>query len=113
MKLRALMFVALSASLVSLSGCKGLLKKKTDTDAAAAAASASAAAAIAAASAAIAAAAAAVPPSAAPLEAAPPPVALDEATVPTPQDFEDEAAAKVTQANFKAEFAKLQKEIGN
>jgi hypothetical protein len=108
------MFVALSASLVSLSGCKGLLKKKTDTDAALAAASASAAAAIAAASAAIAAAAAAVPPSAAaPVETAPPPVALDEAAVPTPQDFEDEAAEKVTQANFKAEFAKLQKEIGN
>jgi hypothetical protein len=110
-KLRALLFVTLSASLVSLSGCKGLLKKKTDTDAALAAASASAAAA--AASAALAAAAAAVPASAAPLEAAPPPVALDEATVPTPQDFEDEAAEKVTQANFKAEFAKLQKEIGN
>ncbi|HVY31446.1 MAG TPA: hypothetical protein VHB79_33060 [Polyangiaceae bacterium] len=109
MKIRALLFVSLTSALVALSGCKGLLKKKGDAnaDAAVAAASASAAAAAAAAAAAV---AAATPSYAAP--AAPPPVALDEASVPTPQDFEDEAAEKVTPANFKAELAKLQKEIG-
>jgi len=110
-KTRALLFVSLTSALVALSGCKGLLKKKgdADADAAVAAASASAAAAAAAAAAAV---AAATPSYAAPAAAVPAPVALDEATVPTPQDFEDEAAEKVTQANFKAEFAKLQKEIG-
>jgi hypothetical protein len=31
--------------------------------------------------------------------------------VPAPQDFEDEAFEKVTTANFKAELARLNKEI--
>jgi hypothetical protein len=54
---------------------------------------------------------------AAPAPVAPPaPVAaaeplVDEATVPAPQDFEDEAFEKVTPANFKAELARLNKEI--
>ncbi|MDF3067229.1 MAG: hypothetical protein K0R38_2830 [Polyangiaceae bacterium] len=39
------------------------------------------------------------------------PAALDEAAVPAPQDFEDEAFEKVTTANFKAELARLTKEI--
>jgi hypothetical protein len=113
MKLRALVLVSLTSALVALSGCKGLLKKKGDADADAAAAAAAASASAAAAAAAAAAAVAAATPSyAAPAPAAPAPVALDEAAVPTPQDFEDEAAEKVTPANFKAEFAKLQKEIG-
>jgi hypothetical protein len=46
---------------------------------------------------------------AAPVVAAEPP--LDEATIPAPQDFEDEAFEKVTPANFKAELARLNKEI--
>jgi hypothetical protein len=90
------------ASLGGMAGCKGLLKKK-DADPAASAT-----------------AAAATPPapvaSAVPAATAeapvPAPVALDENAVPAPQDFEDEAAEKVTTANFKAELARLQKEIG-
>ncbi len=50
-----------------------------------------------------------VAPAPAPVVAAPP--ALDEATVPAPQDFEDEAFEKVTTANFKTELARLTKEI--
>ena len=48
-------------------------------------------------------------PSVAPVAAAEPP--LDEASIPAPQDFEDEAFTKVTSANFKVELAKLNKEI--
>ena len=108
MKARSLLIVTFAASALALGGCKGLLKKKSDTDAAAASASA----ALAAAAAAVAAASVAATPSAAPAaDYAAPAVAFDEATVPTPQDFEDEAAEKVTQANFKAEFARIQKEI--
>jgi hypothetical protein len=85
---------------VTLGGCK-FLKKKAPDDAAPTAA--------------------AVPSSApAPLpvpvaEPAPPVAAalptIDEAAVPAPQDFEDEAFEKVTTANFKAELARLNKEI--
>jgi hypothetical protein len=45
----------------------------------------------------------------APVVPAEPP--LDEATIPAPQDFEDEAFEKVTPANFKTELARLNKEI--
>jgi hypothetical protein len=48
-------------------------------------------------------------PEPAPVAAAEPPI--DEASVPAPQDFEDEAFEKVTQANFKAELTRLSKEI--
>ena len=42
----------------------------------------------------------------------PEPVAqVDESAVPTSEDFEDEAAEKVTTANFKAEFEQLKKDI--
>lgn len=87
---------------VGLGGCK-FLKKKAPEEAPSAAPALSAAP--------------------APVAVAPPPVAepvapvaaveppLDEASVPAPQDFEDEAFEKVTPANFKAEFAKLNKEI--
>jgi hypothetical protein len=85
------------ATLGATAGCKGLLKKKEADPAP------SAAAAVAPAVPAPSAVAAAM--------AEPAPVALDENAVPTPQDFEDEAAEKVTPANFKAEFARLQKEI--
>lgn len=91
----------LALASTSLGGCK-FLKKKAPEDAAPTTAAA---------------------PSAAPLQLAPAPVApevapvaavappLDEATVPAPQDFEDEAFEKVTTANFKAELARLNKEI--
>lgn len=90
--------------LLTLSGC-GILKKKTPEAAPSAAVVASAAPITPPAPAATPEPAAPV----APVAAAEPP--LDEATVPAPQDFEDEAFTKVTAANFKAELAKLNKEI--
>jgi len=92
-----LLGVALSA-FTGLAGCKGLLKKKDAEPAASATAAAVPAPPVLAAS-------------VVPAEPTPPPVALDENAVPAPQDFEDEAAEKVTPANFKAELARLQKEI--
>jgi hypothetical protein len=90
---------AFAAVLGVLGGCKGMLKKKGE-DAAPSA------------SVAVVAPPAPVVPAAPPtVEPTPAPVALDEATVPAPQDFEDEAFEKVTPANFKAEFTRLQKEI--
>lgn len=82
---------------VSVSGC-GILKKKQPEPAASVAAATSAL----------------TPPPVVPT--APTPVvpavpALDEASVPAPQDFEDEAFEKVTTANFKAELARLTQEI--
>jgi hypothetical protein len=95
--------VVSALALLVISGC-GILKKKTPE---------------AAPSAAVVASAAPTPPAppatpepvapVAPVAAAEPP--LDEATIPAPQDFEDEAFTKVTAANFKAELAKLNKEI--
>ena len=86
---------------VALGGCKFLKKKAPEEGPSVAASPASAAPVVAAAP--------------APPEVAPPVVAvqppLDEATVPAPQDFEDEAFEKVTPANFKAELARLNKEI--
>jgi hypothetical protein len=37
--------------------------------------------------------------------------AVDEATVSPPQDFEDEAFAKVTSANFRAQFTQLKADV--
>ncbi len=42
---------------------------------------------------------------------APVAAAADESTIPAPQDFEEEALEKVTAANFKAELARLKKDI--
>ena len=89
---------ALLATACVLGGCKGMLKKKGD-DAAPSA------------SVAVVAAPVLTAPPTPPVEYTPPPVAVDENSIPAPQDFEDEAAEKVTPANFKAEFARLQKEI--
>jgi hypothetical protein len=94
--------LGLGATLV-LSGC-GLLKKKAPSEATSATPVA------------VASVAPVAPPvTPPPAEAAPvavaPPAALDEATVPAPQDFEDEAFEKVTSANFKAELQRLTKEI--
>ena len=100
MNLRPLLVLVLTCSVTGLGGCKDLLKKK-DPDAA---------------------------PSATPVATTPPPAVVvpeiptvavpvaaapvvDETATPTPQDFEDEAAAKVTAANFKTEFATLKTAI--
>lgn len=94
------LLLALASS--SLGGCK-FLKKKAPDDAAPTAAAAPSSVPLQPAPA-----PAAPPPEVAPVAVAPP---LDEATVPAPQDFEDEAFEKVTTANFKAELARLNKEI--
>lgn len=94
-----LLVAAFAASLGLLGGCKGMLKKKGED----AAPSASVAV--------VAPPAPLAPPPTPTAEPTPPPVALDEATVPAPQDFEDEAFEKVTPANFRAEFLRLQKEV--
>ncbi len=85
---------------LGLGGCKFLKKKTPDPEPTVAAASATTTATPA-------------PVLAAPAPYAEPvaPVVLDSNAVPTPQDFEDEAFEKVTTANFKAELARLNKEI--
>jgi len=104
MNLRPLYALLLVTSLVELGACKNLLKKK-DTDAAPSATPVAVPSAV----------IAPLPTtSVAPeVPAAPPPVAaaVDEKSVPTPQDFEDEAFEKVTPANFKAQFATLKTAI--
>jgi hypothetical protein len=45
---------------------------------------------------------------AAPVAAAP---VVDDGAIPAPQDFEDEAFDKVTAGNYKAELARLKREI--
>jgi hypothetical protein len=102
MNLRPLYALVLLSSLAELDACKALLKKK-DPDPAPSATPVVA------------------PPTViAPLvpepvaSAAPvpiPPPVLDEASVATSQDFEDEAFEKVTAGNFKAEFATLKTAI--
>jgi hypothetical protein len=97
MSFRSLFTPLLLGAALCVTGC-GILKKKTD---------ASPSATVAAASAPIVAPVA--PPPEAPVAVAEP--ALDEAAVPAPQDFEDEAFEKVTAANFKTELQRLTKEI--
>jgi hypothetical protein len=103
MNQRMLFTGALLGACVALGGCK-FLKKKAPEDAPSVAAAPASAAPVA---------AAAPTPAAtelaAPVAAAYP--AVDEASVPAPQDFEDEAFEKVTSANFKTELARLNKEI--
>lgn len=101
MNQRLLFPALLLGASVALGGCKFLKKKAPEEAPSVAAAPASAPPAL-----------VAPPPApevAAPVVAAEPP--LDEATIPAPQDFEDEAFEKVTPANFKAELARLNKEI--
>lgn len=106
MNLRPLYALVLLSTLAELGGCKALLKKKDPDPAPSAAPVVVAPPAVVA--------PVPVPEVAAPVAAAPvvvaPPV-LDENAVPTPQDFEDEAAEKVTAANFKAQFATLKTAI--
>lgn len=99
---RALFTALLLGATVGLGGCK-FLKKKAPEEAPSAAATPSAAPAP------VAVTPPAAPEPAAPVAAVEPPI--DEASVPAPQDFEDEAFEKVTTANFKAELARLNKEI--
>lgn len=94
--------LALSLVLGGSVGC-GMLKKKQPDPAPSAAVVASAAP--------VAPPVVAPPPVAEPAPVAAAEPALDEAAVPAPQDFEDEAFEKVTTANFKAELARLNKEI--
>lgn len=102
MNLRPLYALVLLSTLAELGGCKALLKKK-DPDPTPSAAPVVAPPTVI---------APVVPEAtAAPVAAAVAAPALDEATVPTPQDFEDEAFTKVTAANFKAQFALLQADI--
>ena len=44
--------------------------------------------------------------------AAPAPAASGDDSIPTPQDFEEEAVQKITPSNFRSELALLRKEIG-
>jgi hypothetical protein len=87
----------LALSLLELGGCKNLLKKR-DPDPAPSAAPVAVTAPPVVASAPV-----------APTEAAQ--AAVDETTVPTTEDFEDEAFEKVTPANFRAQLVQLKAEI--
>lgn len=101
MSARVTQWAVATTLVVSLVGCKALLKKRepvtTDASASAAAAPPPAPA-------------SALPPSPPPTPAAVASAEADSA-VPTSQDFEDEAFEKVTSANFKAEFQKLKQAI--
>ncbi|MEO8903651.1 MAG: hypothetical protein ABI488_15320 [Polyangiaceae bacterium] len=100
MNLRPLYALVLLSTLAELGGCKALLKKK-DPDPAP--------------SATVTAPPAVVAPlptlSAVPTPEPAPVAAVDEATVPASQDFEDEAFTTVTAANFKAQFTTLKTAI--
>lgn len=104
MKARTLLHWWTAALLaVSLVGCKSLLKKRVPVAAPSDSAPVAAA-----------------PPAPTPPPApvVPPPAdsaaaTADDDGVPAPEDFEDEAFEKVTPANFKAEFARLQKEVAS
>jgi hypothetical protein len=93
-------WLLLALLVASLAGCKSLLKKRVPVTAP----SDSAPIAV------------APPPAPPPPAPAPAPVesaaaVADDDSIPAPEDFEDEAFEKVTAANFKAEFARLQKEV--
>jgi hypothetical protein len=102
MNLRPIYALLLLSSLAELGACKALLKKKDPDPAPSATPIAPPPTVIAPATAEPSASIAQVPPAA--------PV-LDEASVPTSQDFEDEAFEKVTPANFRAQFATLKAAI--
>jgi hypothetical protein len=88
--------LVLATFALSLSGC-GILKKKQPEPAASAAPTLQAPAPVA---------------TPAPTPAAPEPtVAVADESVPTPEDFEDEAFDKVTDKTYKAELAALKKEL--
>ncbi|HET9956216.1 MAG TPA: hypothetical protein VFQ61_17030 [Polyangiaceae bacterium] len=92
------------------SGCRGLLKKRAPVEGASATPSTTTA-----------------PLASAPLPTAPSPTAplpsvppaataaavTQDADLPTPQDFEEDAFEKITAKNLQAELTRLSKEIGN
>ena len=90
--------IAVMLVAASLAGCKSLLKKRLP---------------VAADSAPVAAAPPPAVPPAPSAVVAPAPSAgsAEEAAVPAPEDFEDEAFDKVTAQNFRSEFARLSQEI--
>jgi len=102
MNSRHFLLLLLAGSLLELGGCKDLLKKR-DPDAAPSAAPVAV----------VAPSATVAPLPTAPVvpEPAPAQPVADEATVPTSQDFEDDAFAKITPANFRAQFAQIKAEI--
>jgi hypothetical protein len=103
MSSRARFLLCFALAVGGLAGCKGILKKRTEVaPSATVAATAPSPSAVTGSSA-----------TAAASETAPAGVALDENAVPTPQDFEEEAAEKVTTKNFKTELARLKKDIGD
>jgi hypothetical protein len=104
MSSRILLTALCLATFAGLLGGCGLLKKKTDEAAPSATAAAASAAPVAPYAPAASAAA-----EVAPVAAAAP--AADDAAVPAPQDFEDEAFEKVTPANFKAQLTQLTKDV--
>lgn len=94
-----LRFASFAVLLMGLAGCKSLFKKRVPVTEPSASATV----------------AVPPPPLASVSAVASAPVAAlvaDEDAVPAPEDFEDEAFEKVTAANFKAELARLQKEVG-
>jgi hypothetical protein len=101
MNLRPLYALVLLSSLTELGACKALLKKK-DPDPAPSAAPVVAPPTVI---------APIVPELVASAAPVPTPPVLDETSVATSQDFEDEAFEKVTAANFKVELATLKTAI--
>jgi len=100
MNLRGFYAFVLLSSLLELGACKSLLKKR-DPDPAPSAAPVVV----------IPPAIVAPLPNTAPAEVPALQAAVDETTVPTSQDFEDDAFSKVTTANFRAQFAQLKSAI--
>jgi len=100
MNLRPWCALLLVGTFVQLVGCKNLLKKKDPEPAPSAAPVAVAPSAV-----------IAPLPTTPPVPEAPAVVAVDEATVPTTEDFEDEAFEKVTAANFRAQFTQLKLDV--
>jgi hypothetical protein len=92
--------LVLAASVLEIGGCQSLLKKR-DPDPAPSAAPVVVPAAV-----------VAPLPTTPPVADIPPAqAAVDESAVPTSQDFEDEAFAKVTTANFRTQFSQLKTDI--
>jgi len=100
MNFRPFLALILASSVLGLGGCKSLLKKKDADPAPSATVVASAPPAVIA------------PLATTPEVPAPVPSAVvDETTIPTSQDFEDEAFEKVTAANFRAQLTTLKTDI--
>jgi hypothetical protein len=100
MNLRPWYALLLASSVLELAACQSLLKKRDPDPAPSAAPVVTPPAVV-----------APVPTTPPVAEVAPNQATVDEATVPASQDFEDEAFAKVTTANFRAQFTQLKTDI--